>query len=374
MKALYVTPSTFRVINAGALRNLNIANALALGGHTVTLLTGDGPEDVKSSAWEGLSEPGVTMRSNGASRAGRLSRLRRAFAGNAIDPKMLKSIDAVVAYNPGPLQYLRLRRATRAQGIRLVVDISEWFSQDELPGSWFSPYSWLYEVFMRTLPPMLGRGGRALAISSPMAAWLSSRGGETLVVPPLSAVRPHGNKQSNDIRRIVLSGSGISKGGKDAAALELLISLAESGSEALRDTEFNVLGRVDQHTSRRLVELADRVSVVEHGWLEWKQALEVAERADWMLLLRDPTLRRHRLGYPSKVIESLNLGVPVIVNVCGGTTDYLQEGTNAVIARGVTAECLSDALRRARPGLSPTAEARFIPSEWTKRLSSFLFN
>lgn len=372
MKAIYATPSSFSMINAGALRNLNVANALALEGHEVMIFTGDAPEDIIAPEWNSLKAPGVMIRAVGVSRAGRTARLRRAIKGIQIDSVQIGWADAVILYNPSPFQYFRIVFQRRKAG-RIVLDVSEWLAPADLPGSWRSPYTWVYEGFMHLLPALLGRRGRALAISRPMAEWLRKRGADVLVVPPLSGVTAHRSDRAATVTRIVLSGSGIARNGKDAAGLRHIVRLAETAPEVLEGFAFDILGDVDDAMARKLEELRDRATFVQHGWVDWERSLTILGNASWLMLLRDPDIRRQRLGYPSKVIEALTLGVPVIVNRCGGTTDYLEDGSNALIIETVTEDDLQQALTRARSMCLYGSDLRFLPDAWAARLAEAVF-
>ncbi|OZB82668.1 glycosyltransferase [Microbacterium sp. 13-71-7] len=372
MRALYVTPSSFRTVNAGALRNLNIANSLVREGHEVRLLIGDAPQDPIAPEWEELAENGVTISAVGGARTGRWSKLRRVLGGTPIDAEHIGWADAVVLYNPSPFQYMRVAR-DRRKVRRLVVDLSEWLAPSDLPGSWTSPYTWAYELFMRFLPTIVGRKGHVLAISRPMAEWIGKGGARVLVVPPLSDAEAQTADVPETATTIVLSGSGIAKHGKDAAGLSRIVRLAETEPEALRDLVFHILGAVDSPTADRIAALGGRTRFVQHGWTDWPGSVHVVKNADWLLLLRDPDVRRHRLGYPSKVTEALTLGVPVIVNRCGGTTDYLDDGVNALILDEITDVELTRVLDRARSLRLRHRDDRFRPSAWTVRLSDAVF-
>jgi glycosyltransferase involved in cell wall biosynthesis len=373
VKAVYVTPSSFRTINAGALRNLSIANSLALGGHEVVILNNDDPQQEIHEGWESLRAPNVVLQNIGLRRSGLISRIRRQAFGPIATPSHFSKADVVIAYNPGPFQYFRIRRLSKLTGVRLILDISEFLSIRDLPGSWLSPYSWLYELFMRLLPLFLRKEGKSLAISRPMADWLTSKGATVLEVPPLSLAVPGAREEASTTKRIVLGGSGLLKDGKDSDALSLLLELAETSPEVLDGFAFQILGHLDANISRRLASIGQKVKFIGGGWMEWGESIQLVGRADWLIQLRDPKRRRNRLGFPSKVTESLSLGTPVIVNKCGGIADYLVAGQNAIVVENLTTSSLADALVTSRSASIPGPDIRFRPGAWTNRLSAFIF-
>lgn len=372
MRVIYLTPSSFRTVNAGALRNVNVAKALASQGHEVLILSGDHMSDRTAPEWTGMLNERIRIQASGASRTNVLCRMRRLLLGPSLVVEGAEKPDVILAYNPTPLAYALARCNSRPRRILLVIDISEWLGIRDQPGGLCSPHAWLYEVFMRLLPRLISRSVKAIAISEEMGLHLSSSGGSVLVVPPLSAVPPgESTQQAASGFRIVVSGSGLRKGGKDSDALVAIMLLAEKASLP-DDTVIEILGEPDGMVMEGIRRKLGANRVVAHGWLPWYKSLDVLRAADCMILLRDPTSRRNRMGFPSKVIESLSLGVPVITNRVG--VNYESVTSNCLV---LTETCSADDLQRAIADMVArrgrrSVETAFHPEAWGEKLGRFI--
>jgi glycosyltransferase involved in cell wall biosynthesis len=69
-------------------------------------------------------------------------------------------------------------------------------------------------------------------------------------------------------------------------------------------------------------------------------------QCDFMPLLR-PNQRYAEAGFPTKVVESLAVGVPVVANLTGDLGEYLLDGENAFVAENWSVEAFVGAARRA---------------------------
>ena len=86
-----------------------------------------------------------------------------------------------------------------------------------------------------------------------------------------------------------------------------------------------------------------------HGRVSRDEALKWVQNADFTMLIRDESLRYAKAGFPTKVVESLSSGTPVVCNISSDLGEYLEEGKNAFIINGHSAESVSEALRRIIP-------------------------
>ena len=80
--------------------------------------------------------------------------------------------------------------------------------------------------------------------------------------------------------------------------------------------------------------------------------LQNLRQTDFTILIRDPNLRYAKAGFPTKVVESLMSGTPVICNLSSDLGDYLIDGTNSILSDSIEPEIICKAIRRAAE-LSP---------------------
>lgn len=373
----YLTPSTFRTVNAGALRNAGVANALALAGHRVAIVTADATAEPIDESWTRILDPRVSIVPGGlrSARSNPMRKVRRLLEGPTTQGiGRSETPDRILVYNPGPVVLRRVRHYCRIHAVPFTVDATEWLSVRDLPGGWLSPYSWWYVLHMRRLPRRISS---ALAISTAMREHLASAGARVLVVPPLHepAIGPRPPRRGR--HRLLVSGSALRPGGKDALTLSVLAGALESAPELAALVTVDVAGRVSGASADFIARIGAMTTVAEHGWVSWPRSRELVRAADWLLLIRAPSERRLHFGFPSKVTESLVLGTPVIANSFSDIPATLTSGLGVVVASASSGDVVS-ALRTALgESLDPDRVAaegsvRYAPDVWAARLSAFI--
>lgn len=71
-------------------------------------------------------------------------------------------------------------------------------------------------------------------------------------------------------------------------------------------------------------------SVVFHGRVAYEQVRAALKETDFTILLRDDN-RESRAGFPSKIAESINAGIPVITSNVGDHSLYVRNGKNGFL-------------------------------------------
>lgn len=365
----YFTPSRFDTLNAGVLRNLTIASAVAKEYADVVIVHSGPPigEDVAAHIPDGVSivaggEPSVTSL---------ISRIRRyrygpvAFAPGGV----LHDARAALVYNPGPAMWRRLRRATTNRGIPLLVDVTEWLDLSDAPGGKLSPFAVSYEWFMRRLPSQILAG---IAVSSSLARHLSTFGANVIVVPPLHETREDigHSENSSDRFRILVSGSALSSGGKDGLSLELLTQSLVADPALAAHFHVHISGELSPESVRHAAQLATVAEVTRHGWIGREQNLRLTRDAEGLLVLRDPRSRRLTMGFPSKVTEAVMLGTRVIANRFGDIAGVLEPGREWLPVDELSVEGLQATLLGALNSIGPGARGS---KETSQRFSATVF-
>ena len=87
-------------------------------------------------------------------------------------------------------------------------------------------------------------------------------------------------------------------------------------------------------------------SVHVMGRLPQAKVAKIVSSADFSVLLREP-FRFAQAGFPTKFVESLANGTPVIANITSDLGDYLHDGINGFICRDYTVQSLVEAINRA---------------------------
>jgi glycosyltransferase involved in cell wall biosynthesis len=107
-----------------------------------------------------------------------------------------------------------------------------------------------------------------------------------------------------------------------------------------RDEMFNELGNdcylLDKYT--------DKLHFI--GFVCHDDALKYLSKSDYSILLRK-NIRYANAGFPSKLVESLSVGVPVICNITSDIGKYVADGKEGLIIPDCSPESFATGLQRA---------------------------
>lgn len=382
MRIMYTTPNTFTSVNAGALRNVTVAAALAAGGSRVWIVTADpAGSEVDPELAELCGPSGITVLPRGLE--GPRDRpaavvLRNAGGGVRDLAATLDQLqpDRVLHYGADPVSFARLRRASRRRQFSLIVDLTEWHNVGDWRLGRLDPHAWTHSVAVKRLMPSADGG---VAISARLASLLGRTGTRTLVVPPLTYARPDlaDRSGSDDPRiRLVSVGTDVRPGGKDALGLILVAEALHQLDPGAEKYVVDVVGPELDAVSA-VVPTSGMPHLLIHGRRNWRETLAIVARARASVAIRDMADRRVNYGFPSKVPESLAVGTAVVANPYSDICEHIVDGRNGLIAPDLDVPSLRAALQRIPDLQSPAAIAhdarmRYDPSAWTTRLTEFL--
>lgn len=365
MRIAYVGTFLFPEGDAGAARVLGIGKALRECGHEVVFLgiekTEYWPDNEKCRASGNISfYQDFKFRFPGPTETDIWEKLKRQFSifsGTSIISRLKKeeSVDdihfnAVIAYQAPSILIVRLKYWCKIRCIPLICDAVEWYDAKQLFGGRASPFYWDSELSMRCFHKM---SDGVIAISELLADYYRRSGNTAIRIPPLvdaivGCKRGQQLDQTTDNKRLLLVYAGI-PGKKD------LLGNVLRGVLRLREKGYNVAIKLigvsrEQVLSclngdKRILESLGNGLVLLPRIPRSEVQSELAN-ADFMPLLR-PQKRYANAGFPTKIVESLAAGVPVIANLTSDLGKYLQEGRNAFIAHGPTVEDFVDAVERA---------------------------
>jgi glycosyltransferase involved in cell wall biosynthesis len=386
VRVLYITGASFKEPNAAALRNIGLASAVTRAGHEVVVASPDVEEENQLASWFPGLPNGLELKAVGARRGegGVLRRISvralRSHSGLSQFAADWKP-DVVILYQSFLPLLVSARNLAQRIGARFIVDLTEWYDGASLPYGSFGPHNVLNQVSMHGVVPRLPA---VIAVSEGLARHASKFGARTLVVPPLFEPRAldllaSPSESGLERLRIAVTGSGITRGQKDRTGLLAIADAAESMDPDGELIEVRVAGPTRGAVEAALGGAAPRAFRF-YGQLPWSRSLELVANSSFTLMLRDGNIRRNRLGFPSKVPESLLLGTPILGNVVGDLEDYLVEGQNAALVQSPNATSLRDAIERVvrgtqrwdRDRIRSRAEMQFSPAVYAQRLDAFL--
>lgn len=382
----YVGPTPFPDGGAAARRMLGNALSLREAGFEVVFGAGQLPR-AGSAAPEEYA--GFAVHPVGERTAERFPTLLKHLLYFAMGKKTLRWLEtlqpapvAVILYSGYTPFFLRLLPWCARRGLPLVFDAVEWYDTAGMPGGVFSPYRWNIELAMRYYSP---RAKHIIAISRFLEAYYHEKGCATVRIPPTldtHAVTP--NLEPTTAGPLVIGYTG-TPGRKDLfnnmleGILRLdpqgtRVQLRVAGVSAAQMTAFPAM------QSRGLTAVPPCVRT--GGKIPHAEALALVRDADFSVLLRPPA-RYAQAGFPTKVVESLALGTPVICNITSDLGEYIEDGAEGILCADYQPESLMAAMERAlalpvaerramRVAARARAEAAFDYRQYVAPLTDFL--
>ena len=335
----YVGPVDFPEGGAAARRILGNAKALVGAGYEVVIVSGQravpGSEIVQIA-------PGircVSVNERNAEHLPRFLRYARYALMGARSRRWLStqtSLPAAVilysGYSPYLMQFIGW---ARRRAVPLLFDAVEWYASPTLAGFILSPYLWNTEFAMRVLIPRLDG---VIVISRALECYYRKRGMAVLRVPPLFdpaeylPVPP----QPYSARPLKLVYSG-SPGNKDL--IDMVIEAVIQRDKGEGCLHLSIVGLTEDELRSR-PPLRKRGGVIPdcllaYGRVSHARSMELVGRADFTVFLRHVN-RVSSHGFPTKFVESLALGTPVITNITSDLAEHLRDGETGLVCHEPT--------------------------------------
>jgi len=269
-----------------------------------------------------------------------------------------KDLDTVFLYNYPAIASLRIKLLLSCLGVRVICDITEWYSP-EGEGFIFKLIKWFDTTFRIRFVASMGDDG-VITTSQFMSDFYTKKGIRVLELPTLyDSVNLNRYKIKNkpktpenkkkfiyfgspfDVERAIKARSTIKE------RLDLLI-LAFNKLVKLYDFKFDIYGISKNEYLRVYPEHEDIIvslkgSLFFYGKVEHKLLLLKIQEYDYTVFLRDLTLV-NLAGFPSKMAESISLGVPVITNELPNLKKYSNCNGVFLCKKGTELEILESAL------------------------------
>lgn len=316
----------------GAIRCASFAHAYANFGYNVTVLH----KGVESSN----SNPNVVSLFNG-NKYKKYFNFPRNIVKQLNDIRSSNDIEAVIMYN---CVFKKAYHWCRKNKIPCVCDIVEWYSKEQF-SMWY--LSIVYWKNQRTINYIARHKIRSIAVTSYLSKYLISKGCKSVCIPIVSSRSLLDKSYNNDLSiiKIIYAGSHLQM---DNIPL-IINSLLKLSAEERKRIVFIIFGLseeailtyVDKDTIK---ELNDCISI--RGRKPNHIVIDEYKRSHFSILMRDPNLRVNRAGFPSKVVESMRMGVPVLCNYSSDLNNYLIDGLNSIIVDDLTEDSICLAIKR----------------------------
>ena len=238
-----------------------------------------------------------------------------------------KHFDAVIAYNFPAVAFKRILNYCTKNHIKCYSDVTEWFTNKN-KNPLFSLVK-AYDSYLRM--KVLNRKVNGLiVISRYLEDYYANE--KTVLVPPLvDKTEPKWNLP----RRIVGNKIYFVYAGWPSKVKERLDLLVDSIDElsSQYDIQIDIYG-IDENQYRGMYQVdSDKKiasAVIFHGRVSHTDTLRAVSCAHYSLIIRESS-RKNNAGFPSKLVESISCGTPVLTTSISNVKDYVGDGKNGFI-------------------------------------------
>lgn len=238
----------------------------------------------------------------------------------------IKRVDVLICYNFSAILLVKLKRYCHSKDIQCIADVTEWYS---ITGRKFpmNIVKGIDEFFrMRVVQKHLD----GLIVISRYLEHYYRKCSNVICIPPLVDFdeekwnNPY-DKEKN-VLKIVYAGV---PGRKDR--IDILIDALKG---LCRQYHLDVIGITeDEYTqlySRYKKGFERNSNIIFHGRLPHKDTLDFVKKANYSCFFRDIN-RTTMAGFPTKLVEAISCGTPVITNNTSNISEYIKKENGILI-------------------------------------------
>lgn len=353
---IYVGPFRFPAGDAAAARVLNNAKALREIGYEVIFVSWGGSKKEVCSTENHFYYQGFKYIYTGEIRNSKTNIIKRVYNHLFAGKKSIKAlhklnptkIEAIIAYNPPFYFSLKLITFCRTRGIKLISDLTEWYSNHELHGGKYGLPAKLNQYNMTRLQFKIHN--KILISSFFMNYYKDSH---NILIPPLFDIgEDKWQKKTTKIPNIITSFQGIKLiFAGNPSHKELLDVMLEGTMLAIESgisIQFILVGlHINDMHGHKLYEKikAYPSHFVFIGRIPQEEVPAYYQEADFSVIIRENT-RKSMAGFPTKIVESMACGIPVITNNTSDIGNFIKDNYNGFILAKPNIEELFKVLKR----------------------------
>lgn len=250
----------------------------------------------------------------------------------------------VIAYNHPAWALEKLRKYCQRRSIKIVADCTEWYTPEG---------NVLYKLIkgldtksrMEKIQPKLDG---IISISRFLHEYYSSHGTKSIQLPPLvdfeekkwSKTPSFEFDRDQKALKLVYAGS---PGHKDR--LDTIVNVVIRQND-IRPVFFMIIG-LDEAQFRDLYGFTDVIPdyILFKGRMSHGEVLSALRTADFQVFVREENITT-RAGFPTKFVESISAGLPVITNLTSNLDEYLVDGRNGFVVDTSSEDALRESFKR----------------------------
>lgn len=333
---LCLTFNNFPNNDAGSIRLLALAKGIVELGYDIKIIS---MSKDATNGWRQI-EDGIDHMSLRDTSNGVFSLIKSYCSFNASVNREIDRMDnikAIFVFNT--MWFVFNNRRLKKLAVPLIYDSTEWYNACEFKQRFFS-----FEYISNSIVVKyeVRKPWKVIAISRLLAKHYQKKRLEVKRIPAVMDVNsfPYVEYKPNSKIKVVYAGS---PGKKDA--LYMIIEGLSLLPEGVRSKfDFRIIGSTKTQFIEQNEVQTIPANVTFVGRLPREQVISELAEADFTTFLRDNRMRFVNAGFPSKLAESMSMGVPVITNLTSDLADYLSDGEDAIIVENFTSKDYADAL------------------------------
>jgi glycosyltransferase involved in cell wall biosynthesis len=365
MRILYLGSFRLPNLDAAAPRVLNVAKALREAGHSVSFISWGGryrESDLctdgkyRVDGFEYIITNELDPQGGFVDKA--KSKLTRGNKTKALLKQKVSDIDAIITYNGSLTRWLL--KFTKKHNIKLINDITEWYSYNELKCTDWIPYA--FNMFITQK-----RVKNKIVISSYLDRFYSTS--HNIIIPATCDAfeskwqlnKEYAEQTAGSFDGVTLIYAG-NPSRKDL--LYVVINVVQRLITEGANLRFLILGITREKYMAQFTSLLHDSNLSDNiqflGRVSQDLIPAFYSLSDFMVLLREPN-RKSNAGFPTKFSESMMSGTPVIANLTSDLGKYLINGRTGFVVENNEEENLYQLLKE---------KVIFLSSEQIKALKT----
>ena len=341
-KIAFVTLNKFPNGDAGSHRLYYFAKIFKILGYDIKIISYCKTTNFNEKKYDNLSY--VSLRGNQKNLFSKLID-RMKYKKRAI--KILQKYQPdVVWFTDIPFGLLNYLKKSEIE--TLIYDAVEWYSASEFRLGYLDPN---YIIKNILITKKIDERIKVIAISKYLKNYFSAKGISTIRIPFLYNYMNFtfdNIKNNTGVKKIIYCGS---PGNKDNIK-NIISSLLLFDEETKKHIKFEIIGMSEDNaiikkiiSKYQIYQLQDVLKF--HGRLSYDEVANKYKEADYSIFIRPKNERYSMAGFPTKFVESLAYGVPVITNITSDLAFYLKDMINGIVVEDLSVESIKVAILKA---------------------------